>query len=74
MDEIACKSAKGGMVLRVESLPFTEIPGQSRLFTTYQNDPLSLKKYYPTAVESHTQIVNRIPEVLERHVADRGVL
>jgi bacillithiol biosynthesis cysteine-adding enzyme BshC len=74
MDEIACKSAKGGVILRAESIPFSEIPGQSRLFTTYQSDPLSLKKYYPSIVESHTQIASRIPEVLERHVADRSIL
>lgn len=74
MDEIACKSARGGVVLRAESLPFAEIPGQSRLFITYQNDPLSLKKYYPSAVEFHTQIAERIPEVLDNHVSDRRVL
>lgn len=74
MDEIACRSARGGVVLHAESLSFSEIPGQSRLFTTYQTDPLVLKKYYPSIVESHTQIAARIPEVLERHVADRSVL
>lgn len=74
MDEIACMSAKGGVVLHAESIPFSEIPGQSRLFTTYQRDPLSLKQYYPSAIESHTQVSFRIPEVLARHVADRSVL
>lgn len=74
MDEIACKSAKGGVILRAESLPFSEIPGQSRLFAAYQSDPLSLKKYYPSIVSSHTQIADRIPEVLEHHVADRTIL
>ena len=63
MDEIACKTAKGSVVLRADSLPFSEIPGQSKLFTTYQSDPLSLKKYYPSAVVSHTEIAARIPEV-----------
>ena len=74
MDEIACKTAKGSVVLRADSLPFSEIPGQSKLFTTYQSDPLSLKKYYPSAVVSHTEIAARIPEVLARHVADRSLL
>ena len=60
--------------LRVESLPFEEIPGQSKLFVQYQKDPLSLKKYYPSAVQSHTEIANRIPEVLENYKADRGLL
>src|SRR5215467_2303403 len=74
MDEIACKSAKGSVLLRADGVPFSEIPGQSKLFTTYQSDPLSLKKYYPSVVASHTEIASRIPEVLERHVPDRNVL
>ncbi|MEJ7847117.1 MAG: bacillithiol biosynthesis cysteine-adding enzyme BshC [Pyrinomonadaceae bacterium] len=60
--------------LRVESLPFEEIPGQSKLFVQYQKDPLSLKKYYPSVVKSHTEIANRIPEVLENYKADRDLL
>lgn len=60
--------------LRVESLPFEEIPGQSKLFVQYQKDPLSLKKYYPSVVQSHTEIANRIPEVLENYKADREML
>ncbi len=60
--------------LRVESLSFGEIPGQSKLFVEYQNDPLSLKRYYPSVVTSHTEIANRIPEVLENYKADRNAL
>jgi bacillithiol biosynthesis cysteine-adding enzyme BshC len=74
MDEIACKSAKGNVVLRADSVPFSEIPDQSRLFVTYQTDPLALKKYYPSIVASHTELAARIPEVLENHFADRSVL
>lgn len=59
---------------RIESLPFTEIPGQSRLFTDYQRDPLSLAEFYPEAVESHTRIADRIENVLANYRADRGVL
>ncbi|MCA1608708.1 MAG: bacillithiol biosynthesis cysteine-adding enzyme BshC [Acidobacteria bacterium] len=71
---IACPGPKGNVVLRVESLPFAEIPNQSRLFIQYQNDPLSLRKYYPSSVQSHTQISDRIPEVLKNHTTDRGSL
>ncbi len=60
--------------LRVETLPFEAIPGQSKLFVQYQKDPLSLKKYYPSVVHSHTEIANRIPEVLENYKADRSLL
>lgn len=59
---------------QIESLPFAEIPGQSRLFLEYQSAPESLRKFYPNAVESHTQIAARVPEVLANHKADRGLL
>lgn len=72
--EIVCPCPDGTVVLETESLPFSEIPHQSTLFIQYQNDPLSLKKYYPNIVESHTQISARIPEVLANHKADRNLL
>ena len=72
--EIACPGSNGDVVLRAESIPFSEIPGQSKLFTQYQNDPLSLKRFYPSAVASHTGIADRIPEVLESFDTDRGIL
>ena len=50
------------------------MPNQSKLFIEYQNNPLSLKKYYPLAVESHTQISQRIPEILSNYKADRNLL
>lgn len=74
MQEIACLSPAGGVVFQAESVPFSEIPGQSRLFTEYQQDPLSLKKYYPSAVRSHADAAERIPDVLRNHKADRNAL
>ncbi|HTK27278.1 MAG TPA: hypothetical protein VL327_12020, partial [Pyrinomonadaceae bacterium] len=62
--EIACSGPKGNVVLHVESIPFSEIPGQSRLFTEYQNDPAAKREFYPNVLTSHTQVVERIPEVL----------
>lgn len=59
---------------QIESLPFDSVQGQSKLFLEYQRNPLDLKKYYPGAVSSHTQIAARIPEVLANHRADRGKL
>lgn len=73
-NEIACPGLDRTVYLRAESLPFADIPGQSKLFAAYQNDPVSLKTYYPNAVSSHTEIANRIPEVLRNHKADRGLL
>ena len=60
--------------LRVESLPFSDIPGQSRLFLQYLADPLSLKQFYPSAVASHTHVSVRIPEVLANFRTDRDAL
>ncbi|MCD9189540.1 MAG: bacillithiol biosynthesis cysteine-adding enzyme BshC [Pyrinomonadaceae bacterium] len=72
--EIVCPCPGGTVVLETESLPFSEIPHQSKLFIEYQQNPLSLKNYYPNIVESHTQIAARIPEVLANHKADRNLL
>jgi bacillithiol biosynthesis cysteine-adding enzyme BshC len=72
--EIICPCPTGNVILQTESLPFSEVPNQSKLFTDYQNSPLALKEYYPLAVESHTQISQRIPEVLANYKADRNLL
>ncbi len=74
MRESGCSVSvlEGG--LRTESLPFSSIPGQSKLFTDYQQHPLSLKKYYPSIVSSHTEVADRIPEVLANYKTDRNVL
>lgn len=72
--EIACPGLDRTVILRAESLPFSDIPGQSNLFVEYQTDPVSLKRYYPNAVASHTEVADRIPEVLANHKADRNLL
>ena len=72
--EIACPSSKGTVTLRAASIPFSQLPAQSRLFLEYQSDPESLRRFYPSVVVSHTQIADRIPEVLEKYKADRDLL
>jgi bacillithiol biosynthesis cysteine-adding enzyme BshC len=72
--EIACPGSNGNVILRTESVPFADIPGQSKLFLRYLDDPLSLKKFYPAAVSDHTQISERIPEVLSNYSTDRNAL
>ena len=59
---------------KVESLPFSSIPNQSKLFLAYQSDPLSLKKFYPAIVSSHTEIPQNIPDVLANYQTDREAL
>jgi bacillithiol synthase len=58
----------------VGRLPFSEVPHQSKIFVEYQQNPLSLKNYYPETVASHTQISRNIPDVLARYKADRRLL
>jgi len=72
--EIDCPGANGSVTIRTESVPFSDIPGQSKLFVQYQTAPLSLRKYYPNAVDSHTDIADRVPDVLAKYKADRKVL
>ncbi|HXG85868.1 MAG TPA: bacillithiol biosynthesis cysteine-adding enzyme BshC [Pyrinomonadaceae bacterium] len=72
--EIACPCPTGKVILQTESLPFSEVPHQSKLFIEYQTNPLSLKKYYPSVIASHAGISQRIPEVLENYKVDRDAL
>jgi len=72
--EIAREPVRGNANLKVSHLPFSEIPHQSRLFTTYQRDPKSLQKFYPNAVSSPGQIADYIPDMLARYHTDRDEL
>lgn len=72
--EIARDSSTGVAKFQVSSVPFSEIPHQSRLFIEYQRDPLSLKKYYPNAAASTCDIGKYIPEVLSNFTTDRNQL
>lgn len=72
--EIACPAKTGSVTIAVDSVPFTEVPGQSRLFLQFQSDPSSLRKYYPTALRSHADASERIPEVLKHYTVDRAQL
>ena len=72
--EVACPCPIEKRVLQTESIPFSAIPHQSKLFIDYQNNPRSLKKYYPNAVDSHTKIADRIKDVLASYKTDRDIL
>ena len=56
---------------RIESLPFSSIPNQSKLFLKFQSDPFFLQKFYPTIVSSHTEISQTITSVLSNYKTDR---
>ncbi len=72
--EPACHGTPEGAALRVERLPFRRIPGQSRLFLEYLEDPTSLRCFYPEAVRFHPELSARRARVLESQQTDRDAL
>lgn len=74
MQEAGCPPTASKSKLRFETVDFADVPGQSSLFIQYQHDPLSLRKFYPSAVKSHVEIADRVPEVLSAHSVDRDAL
>lgn len=74
MNDSGCTKPVSVRGLRNESLPFSSIPAQSKLFIQYQDVPLSLKRFYPSAVGSPADLAGRVGEVLTNHKTDRNVL
>jgi bacillithiol synthase len=72
--ETACHSSPQQAGLRVESLPFDQIPGQSKLFLEYLQDATALRHYYPEAVRSHAELPARKDRVLESYTTNRRQL
>lgn len=74
MQESGCTKPVSVREMRVESLPFASIPGQSKLFLDYLKDPLSLTRFYPSAVEKADQVAGRSEQVLTEYRTDRNRL
>ncbi len=74
MQETGCPPTTSKSKLRFETVDFADIPAQSDLFLRYQSNPLDLEKYYPSAISSHVDVANRIPEVLGAYSVDREAL
>src|SRR5918998_2731982 len=72
--EANCQGTPQAASLRVERLPFERVPQQTRLFLDYLRDPLTLQKFYPTAVRFHYETPARAAEVLRAHEVERGAL
>lgn len=70
--EAACYSTPEESGLRVETLPFEQIPHQTRLFLDYLNDPIALREFYPSAVLYHHELAQRVPDVLAAYRVDRN--
>lgn len=72
--ETACHASPQQAGLRVDALPFDQIPQQSKLFLDYLSDPVALRNFYPEAVRSHVDLAARKDRVLSSHVTDRQQL
>lgn len=69
--ETACHSSPQQAGLRVETLAFDQVPGQSKLFLDYLHDPTALRQFYPEAVRSHFDLPARKDRVLAAYKTDR---
>lgn len=69
--EIACHSTPEQAGLRVETIPFAQIPQQTRLFLDYLKDPTALNRFYPEAIRTHYEASARRELVLANHKTDR---
>lgn len=69
--ETACHASPEQAGLRVETLPFDQIPQQSKLFLEYLRDPIALRRFYPEAVRSHVDLPARRDRVLSSYTTDR---
>ena len=72
--ETACHSTPEQAGLRVETVPFDQIPQQTRLFLDYLHDPVSLRRFYPEAVRNHYEVTERRERVLSNYKTDRGAV
>jgi bacillithiol biosynthesis cysteine-adding enzyme BshC len=72
--ETACQSTPEQAGLRVETIPFDQIPQQTRLFLDYLRDPIVLRRFYPEAVRAHYEVSERRDRVLANHQTDRAAV
>jgi bacillithiol biosynthesis cysteine-adding enzyme BshC len=74
MNDSGCTRPVSVRNVRTESIPFSAIPNQSRLFLDHQNDPTILRQFYPTSVISPVDVAGRVDEVLANYRVDRDEL
>ena len=72
--ETACQSTPEQAGLRVETIPFDQIPQQTRLFLDYLRDPIALQRFYPESVRAHYEVSERREQVLAHHKTDRAAV
>ncbi|MGH9946874.1 MAG: bacillithiol biosynthesis cysteine-adding enzyme BshC [Pyrinomonadaceae bacterium] len=74
MSVTASREQSGSFRLRTEDIPFSAIPGQSKLFLDYLKDPTQFPNYYSSAVSSVDSLTAAIPDVLAEYVVDRTAI
>ncbi len=62
----------GEFGLRIESLPFADIPGQSKLFLDFLDDSRSPNAFYPSRPNSVSELASRIPDVIRNYPGHRA--
>src|SRR6266581_4599175 len=72
--EPACHSTPEQAGLCVETVPFDQLPQQSRLFLDYLHDATALRPFYPEAVKHHYDLPGRRDRVLAKYQTDRTEL
>src|SRR6267154_2389829 len=72
--EIACHSTPEQAGLRVETIPFDQIPQQTHLFLDYLRDPTAVRRFYPEAVRFHYEVSQRRYRVLANQKSDRSTV
>lgn len=73
-EDSGCRSTLQPTSVNIQTLPFAQIPQQSRLFLDYLQDPLALRRFYPNAVRFHHQLTAYAPESLARYTTSRDQL
>lgn len=72
--ETACHPSPEQAGLRLEKIPFDQIPQQSKLFLDYLREPAALRHFYPEAVNNHYELPARRERVLANYRTDRNRL
>lgn len=73
-EDRACFRAPEDASLRVEPLPFAQIPHQSALFLDYLRDPVGLRRFFPNAVSNHHELTFYAATVRANYSSDRNRL
>lgn len=72
--EIASAAQRKNAEIRVSAIPFSRLPGQSKLFLDYLSGPVSLRRYYPNVFETPRDAAGFADVVISNYRTDRSAL